>query len=69
MKPKDKTSLHQQTLKQLQVNLAKAQTDLVDLRFKLKTNQLKDTSQLKKTRHQIAVFKTLIYQKQTKPKS
>jgi len=68
MKLKDKTSLHQQSLKQLQTNLTKTQTDLVDLRFKLKTNQLKDTSQLKKVRHQIAVLKTLIYQKQTKPK-
>jgi len=63
MKPKDKTSLHQQTLKQLQANLAKTQKDLVDLRLKLKTNQLKDTSQLKKARHQIAIFKTLIHKK------
>jgi len=64
MKAKDKQLLHSQTLVQLQTDLAEAQKSLVDLRLKLKTNQLKDTSQLKKTRHQIAVLKTIIQQKQ-----
>jgi large subunit ribosomal protein L29 len=64
MKVKDKQLFHSQTLVQLQTDLAEAQKNLVDLRLKLRTNQLKNTSQLKKTRHQIAVLKTIIEQKQ-----
>jgi len=66
MKNKDKQLLHTKTIPQLQTDLTQAQKDLVDLKLKLKTNQLKDTSQLKKTRHQITVLKTIIHQKQLK---
>jgi len=64
MKTKDKQSLHAKNITQLQADLVETQKNLAELQLKLKANQLKDTTQLKKTRHQLAVLKTIIHQKQ-----
>lgn len=60
MKLKDKKALHAKTTKELSADLLKLKKDLIDQKLKLKTGSLKDTSSLKKTRHQIAVINTII---------
>lgn len=57
MKPKDKQVLKTKSIKDLNADLLTATTKLNKLKLDLATNKLKDTSQLKKTRHQIAVTK------------
>ena len=64
MKSKDKQILKTKTLKELQNDLDKAIKELVELKLKLKTNKLKDLHSPAKKRHQIAIIKTLITQKQ-----
>lgn len=60
MKLKDKKTFQTKTNKELTTDLNKAVSQLTKLKLDLKTNQLKDTSQLKKTRHKIAVLRTII---------
>lgn len=69
MKAKDKQLLHTKNITQLQADLVETQKNLAELQLKLKANQLKDTTQLKKTRHQLAVLKTIIHQKQLQPEA
>jgi ribosomal protein L29 len=69
MKAKDKQLLHTKSITQLQADLVETQKNLAELQLKLKANQLKDTTQLKKTRHQLAVLKTIIHQKQLQPEA
>lgn len=57
MKSKDKKAMQAKTSKELSLDLIKAKKDLIDQKLKLKTGSLKDTSLLKKTRHQIAFIK------------
>ena len=61
MKPQDKKLLHSKTLPELQEELNKAIKELSLQKLDLKTNQLKDTSQIKKMRNKIAVLKTIIH--------
>jgi len=64
MKLKDKQLLQAKTVAQLNTDLIKEANHLTKLKLDLKTNQLKDTSQIKKTKTTIAVLKTIIHQKQ-----
>ncbi len=64
MKLKDKKLTHSQTISQLNLKLEKAILELNKSKLDLKINKLKNTSQLKKLRHEIAVLKTIIHQKQ-----
>lgn len=66
MKLKDKQTLHTKTIKELTSDLDKSVVELTKLKLDLKTNQLKDTTQLKKLRHKIAVIKTIIHNKPKK---
>jgi ribosomal protein L29 len=63
MKTKDKQLLQTKTPAELTKDLDAARSDLSKAKLDLKTNQLKDTSQIKKLKHQIAVLKTVIHQK------
>jgi len=63
MKQKDKQLLKTQNLSQLNLELNQSLKNLVKLKMDLKTNKLKDTSQLKKTRYKISFIKTLISSK------
>jgi len=64
MKSKDKQLLQTKTAAQLNTDLIKEMNHLTKLKLDLKVNQLKDTSQIKKTKTTIAVLKTIIHQKQ-----
>ena len=61
MKLKDRQLLHQQNLKELNLDLVKQTSTLKKLKLDLATNKLKDTSQLKKVKRQIAIIKTIIH--------
>jgi len=61
MKTQDKKLLHSKTLPDLQEELNKAIKELSLQKLDLKTNQLKDTSQIKKMKNKIAVLKTIIH--------
>jgi len=61
MKPQDKKLLHLKTLLELQEELNKTIKELSLQKLDLKTNQLKDTSQIKKMKNKIAVLKTIIH--------
>lgn len=61
MKSQDKKLLHSKTLPELQAELNKAIKELSLQKLDLKTNQLKDTSQIKKMKNKIAVLKTIIH--------
>jgi len=60
MNLKDKKAMQAKTIKELSADLLKSKKNLIDQKLKLKTGSLKDTSSLKKTRHQIAVIKTIM---------
>lgn len=60
MKLKDKKNLHTKTSNELLNELAAKQKELINLRLELKTNKLKDTSLVKKTKEHIAILKTII---------
>jgi len=61
MKTQDKKLLHSKTLPDLQEELNKTIKELSLQKLDLKTNQLKDTSQIKKMKNKIAVLKTIIH--------
>lgn len=63
MKSKDIKLLHQQDLSELNSSLTKETLNLNKLQLDLSTNKLKDTSQVKKVRRQIAILKTIISSK------
>lgn len=65
MKSKDKQIIKTKTLIELRNDLEKAIKELVELKLKLQTNKLKDLHLPAKKRHQIAIIKTLITQKQS----
>jgi large subunit ribosomal protein L29 len=49
---------------ELKTKLADVQQELMNLRFQVVTGQLTDTSRLKQTRRQIAVFETIIRERE-----
>jgi len=63
MNKKTKQLLKTEPLNKLQVELADATQLLVKARLDLKTNQLKNTSQIGMLKNKIAVLKTLIHSK------
>jgi ribosomal protein L29 len=63
MKSKSIKLLHQQDLNELNALLVKEIQNLKKLQLDLATNKLKDTSQVKKSRRQIAILKTIILAK------
>ena len=65
MKSKDKQIIKTKTLFELRNDLEKSIEELVELKLKLQTNKLKDLHLPAKKRHQIAIIKTLITQKQS----
>lgn len=52
--------LNQKTLDQLKVELVNAKKELFDLRFKNATNQLDNTSKIRKVRKNIARIQTVM---------
>jgi large subunit ribosomal protein L29 len=49
---------------ELKTRLEDAQHELMNLRFQIVTGQLTDTSRLKVTRREIAVFETLLHERE-----
>lgn len=49
---------------ELNTKLADARNELMNLRFQIVTGQLTDTSRLKNVRRQIAVFETIIRERE-----
>ncbi|NPV75802.1 MAG: 50S ribosomal protein L29 [Anaerolineae bacterium] len=49
---------------EVKTKLADARQELMNLRFQLVTGQLTDTSRLKKTRRQIALFETILRERE-----
>lgn len=49
---------------EIETKLTDARQELMNLRFQIITGQLTDTSRLKKTRRQIAVFETVMHELQ-----
>jgi large subunit ribosomal protein L29 len=54
---------------ELNTKLADARNELMNLRFQIVTGQLTDTSRLKNVRRQIAVFETIIRERELGPVS
>ena len=48
------------SMSEIETKLTDARQELMNLRFQIITGQLTDTSRLKKTRRQIAVFETVL---------
>ena len=57
------TELKEKSLQELEGLLREKKLELFELRMKLKTMQLQDTSQIRKTRKDIARIKTAIAEK------
>jgi len=57
------TEIKEKSLKELEGLLREKKLELFELRMKLKTMQLQDTSQIRKTRKDIARIKTAIAEK------
>ena len=57
------TEIKEKSLQELEGLLKEKKVELFELRMKLKTMQLQDTSQIRKTRKDIARIKTAIAQK------
>ncbi|MFC1627091.1 50S ribosomal protein L29 [Patescibacteria group bacterium] len=68
MKLKDKQLLKAKSVTELQADLNNSVEELVKLRLDLKTNKLKDTSQVGKLKNKIAIIKTFIGQQQKEVK-
>ncbi|MCX6055975.1 MAG: 50S ribosomal protein L29 [Chloroflexi bacterium] len=51
---------------EIKTKLEDAQNELMNLRFQIVTGQLTDTSRLKSIRRQIAVFKTVLRERELK---
>jgi large subunit ribosomal protein L29 len=49
---------------EINTKLTDARQELMNLRFQVVTGQLTDTSRLKKTRRQIAVFETILRERE-----
>jgi ribosomal protein L29 len=64
MKSQELKKLHQMTLPELQLEVEKKQHQLVELRIKKNTAQLKDVRQPKRVRQEIAQMKSIIRIKQ-----
>ncbi len=60
------TELKDKSLQELEGLLREKKLELFSLRMKLKTMQLQDTSQIRKTRKDIARIKTAIAEKRAK---
>ncbi len=60
------TELKEKSLQELEGLLRDKKLELFSLRMKLKTMQLQDTSQIRKTRKDIARIKTAIAEKRAK---
>ena len=60
-------SLNQKSVDELKIELVDMKKRLFNLRFQQATNQLKNTSEIKIVRRNIARIQTLIAQKQRKP--
>lgn len=60
MKTKALKELRLKTKAELQTMLQRLQGELVELRFKLKLNQLPDVKAAAKVRNQIAIIKTIM---------
>lgn len=52
------------SLEEIKTKLADARQELMNLRFQLVTGQLTDTSRLKKMRRQIALFETILRERE-----
>jgi len=63
MKLKSKNLLKTKSLSELQLELKKVELELAKLKLDLGANQLKNTSQIKITKHKRVFLKTLIHQK------
>ena len=61
-------SLNQKSIDELKIELVDMKKRLFNLRFQQATNQLKNTSEIKIVRRNIARIQTLITQKLVKPK-
>jgi ribosomal protein L29 len=68
MKRQDITKAHQDTPALLKSTLAKKEQQLVEVKLKLSLDQLKNTSQLKNLKKDIAQLKTIIHFKELEPK-
>ncbi len=64
MKKNDKAKLHQSTIDQLQDQVAKLQIEVVKTNQEIKIGKQTNLKAAKNLRHQIAIIKTLITQKQ-----
>lgn len=62
LKPKQK--LHQQAPKELKKKLDKTQRELVDLKLKISAQKEKNVHAAKKKRHEIAIIKTILREKE-----
>ena len=60
-------SLNQKSIDELKIELVDMKKRLFNLRFQQATNQLKNTSEIKMVRKNIARIQTLITQKLVKP--
>ena len=60
-------NLNQKSIDELKIELVDMKKRLFNLRFQQATNQLKNTSEIKIVRRNIARIKTLITQKLVKP--
>jgi len=63
MNKKQKQELRTKNQEQLIAELAKAEKELIEIKFKLSQGQLKDVKTLAKKRNEIAVIKTIITEK------
>lgn len=61
-------NLNQKSVNELKIELVDMKKRLFNLRFQQATNQLKNTSEIKIVRRNIARIQTLITQKLVKPK-
>lgn len=64
MKKKEKQTLHQKTIAQLQKEVAKAEKELAKLRLELKAGKVKNVCSLMSQRHRLAVLKTILKEKE-----
>lgn len=69
MKPDQKSKLHQSNLAELLQQLSQLQQELATTRQLIKLGKEKNTKKTSAIRHQIAVIKTIVTQKELEAKS
>jgi len=65
MKRKQRDELRQKSIKELELELAKREKELIEARFKLAQGQLKDVHLPAKIREEISFIKTIVSEKKS----